>query len=112
MKSLEELTSMNRIEDFLKNHELSFLYISGQDCGVCDAVLPRLRELLDKFPLIHLGHIDANEVKEIAAKFSVFTVPALLLFINGEEALREARFIHFDELEKRIERIYEMYSPE
>ncbi|WP_280166039.1 thioredoxin family protein [Priestia aryabhattai] len=110
MKKLEELTSMNMIEDYLKNHELSFLYVSREDCGVCHAVLPRLRELLDNFPLIHLGHINAYDVEEVAAKFSIFTVPVLLLFIDGKEVLREARFVHFDELEKRLEKIYKMYN--
>ncbi|MBO1510220.1 thioredoxin family protein [Metabacillus bambusae] len=110
MKKLKELTSMNMVEDFVRNQELSFLYVSRQDCGICHAVLPRLRELLDKFPHIHLGHIDANEVEEIAAKFSILTVPVLLLFINGKEVLRDARFIHFDKLEKRIEKIYGMYN--
>lgn len=110
MKKLEELSSMDMIENFLKNHELSFLYVSREDCGVCHAVLPRLRELLNKFPQIYLGHINAYKVEEIAAKFSIFTVPALLLFIDGKEVLREARFVHFDELENRLEKIYGIYN--
>lgn len=110
MKKVEQLTSMNMIEDFVKNHELSFLYVSRQDCGVCHAVLPKLRELLDKFPLIHLGHVNAYDVGEVSAKYSILTVPALLLFVDGKEFLRAARFVHFDELENQIEKIYRMYN--
>ncbi|WP_455662069.1 thioredoxin family protein [Pradoshia sp.] len=108
MKKLEELTSLNMIEDFLQENQMSFLYISRQECSVCHAILPRLRELLDNYPLIRLGHIDANDVPEVAAAYSIFTVPVLLYFIEGQEVLRKARFIHFEELAAQIEKIYEM----
>ncbi|MFP3886093.1 thioredoxin family protein [Priestia filamentosa] len=60
--------------------------------------------------MIHLGHVNAYEVEEIAAKYLILTAPTLLLFIDGKESLRTVRFVHFDELEKRIERIYNIYN--
>lgn len=108
MKEIRELTSMNMIDDFVQENPMSFLYVSRQECSVCHAVLPRVRALLDRYPLIRLGHIDANEVPEVASAYSIFTVPVLLYFIEGKEVLRKARFIHFEELEEQIEKIYDM----
>lgn len=108
MKQIEELTSLNEIEEFLQQNNMSFLYISRQECSVCHAVLPQLRELLDHYPLIRLGHIDANVVPEVAAAYNILTVPVLLYFIEGQEVLRKARFIHFDELAEQIEKIVEL----
>ncbi|MGM9932822.1 thioredoxin family protein [Pradoshia sp.] len=106
MKEMKELTSLNMIEDFVQENPMSFLYVSRQECSVCHAVLPRVRELLDHFPDIRLGHIDANAVPEVAAAYSIFTVPVILYFIEGQEVLRKARFIHFEELAEQIEKIY------
>ncbi|MBS4220969.1 thioredoxin family protein [Bacillus sp. FJAT-49711] len=101
-------TSLTSVEKFIKDYQFSFLYVSRTNCGVCHAILPQVQELLKKFPLIQLGHINADELEEIAGRFSIFTVPALLLFVDGKEMIREARFVHMQSLEERISKIYYM----
>ncbi|QBG54655.1 thiol reductase thioredoxin [Bacillus amyloliquefaciens] len=110
MKELTDLHSLDSIENFIKQHQFSFIYISRPACTVCHAVLPQLRKVLDQFPNIKLGHINADEVEEVAGRFSVFTVPVLLYFIDGTEFLREARFVHFEQLEERLKRVYQLYQ--
>ncbi|MBG9769712.1 thioredoxin family protein [Bacillus vallismortis] len=112
MKEMKELRSLAAVEHFIKQHQFSFIYISRPGCTVCHAVLPQLRLLLDQFPKIALGHINADEVEEVAGRFSVFTVPVLLLFVDGTEFLREARFVHFEQLEERLKRVYQLYEEE
>ncbi|MER2048272.1 MAG: thioredoxin family protein [Solibacillus sp.] len=109
MKEQYELTTIKMVESFLDNHEMSFLYLTTPDCSICHAILPKLRELLNNYPLIQLGHIDVTKVKEVAEKFLVLTAPMMLLIINKQEHLREDRFVRFNMLEKKLENIYEMY---
>ncbi|MFD1416080.1 thioredoxin family protein [Oceanobacillus jeddahense] len=110
MKKVHELTTIKMTEDFLNDHALSFLFVSRPDCSVCHALLPKLRELLDNYPLIHLGHIDAANVEEVAEKFSVFTVPIMLLIIEGKEYIRADRFVRLEQLEDKLDQIYELYT--
>lgn len=110
MKEVTELLSLNAIDNFINRHQLSFIYISRSSCTVCHAVLPQLRELLEQFSHIKLGHVNADSVEEVAGRFSVFTVPVLLLFIEGSEFLREARFVHFEQLEQKLKRVYQLYE--
>lgn len=105
MTDLEELTSIEAIERFIEDHTFSFLYVSREDCSVCHAILPKLRDLLTQFPRVSLGRIQAEAVGEIASKFLVFTVPALLLFVEGKELLREDRFVQLGELERKLNQI-------
>jgi thiol-disulfide isomerase/thioredoxin len=95
------------IDCFLKDNTLSFLYISRPNCSVCHGLLPQVQLLMTKYPKIKLGHINANEVEEIAGRFSIFTVPVLLLFVKGKEYVREARIVHMDLLDEKINKIYE-----
>jgi thiol-disulfide isomerase/thioredoxin len=110
MKKLNELTTLKMIEEFLENHEMSFLYVSTPECSTCHAILPKLRELLDVYPLIHLGHIDASKVEEVAEKFLILTAPIMLLIIDQKEYLREDRFVRIDPLKEKLGKIYEMYT--
>jgi thiol-disulfide isomerase/thioredoxin len=110
MKKLNELTTLKMVEEFLENHEMSFLYVSTPECSTCHAILPKLRELLDVYLLIHLGHINASKVEEVAEKFLILTAPIMLLIIDQKEYLREDRFVRFNILEEKLEKIYEMYT--
>lgn len=102
------LTTVTAVEKFMEDHQFSFLYVSRTNCGVCHAILPQLKDLLKEFPLIHLGHINADDVEEIAGRLSVLTVPALILFVEGKEIIREARFVQMRSLHEKISKVYNM----
>lgn len=69
-------------------------------------MLPQVEEVLSDFPEIHFGIVDAEKVPEIAELFLIFTVPVLLLFVDGKEVLREARIVHVDLFREKVRRIY------
>jgi len=106
MSKFQSLPTIEYINHFIKNNQLTFLYISRPNCSVCHGLLPQVEKIMDNFPQIKLGHINADKVMEIAGQFSVFTVPALLLFVNGKEYIREARIVHLNLLEKKMNKIY------
>lgn len=107
MREFEELTSLHDIDAFLKEHQLAFLYISRTNCSVCHALLPQVKQLMTAYPEIQLGHINADHVEAVAGKFSIFTIPVLLLFIEGKEYVREARIVHMDLFKEKIDKIYQ-----
>lgn len=106
MREFDVLTTIEAVEDFIHDNKLSFLFISQPNCSVCHGLLPQVQALMANYPEIHLGHINASEVTEVAGRFSIFTVPVLLLFVEGKEYIREARIVHMDLLEEKIDKIY------
>jgi thioredoxin-like negative regulator of GroEL len=106
MSDWEHLANMEEIDAFIESNELAFLYISRPDCSVCHALKPQVQTLLQNYPQIKCGHIDADETEAVAGKFSIFTVPVLLLFVEGKEYIREARIVHLDLLEEKLDKIY------
>lgn len=107
--NITELISLDQVEEFMMNNQFSFIYISRTNCSVCHALLPQLKELLSQFPRIQLGYINADHLEEVAGRFSIFTVPVLLFFIEGKEFIREARFVHLELLEEKLSKIYNSY---
>lgn len=107
---MTDITSIDAADTFIKEHPFSFIYVSRTNCGVCHALLPQVEDMLTAFPKIHLGHINADEVEKVAGRFSIFTVPALLLFVDGKELIREARFVHMESLRNNISKIYELHE--
>lgn len=110
MKKHSELTSIEMVDEFLQQNELVFLYVSRPECSVCHALLPKIRELLEAYPMVYLGHVDANQVEEVASRFLIFTVPTMIMFVEQKEYIRADRFVRFDRLEEQLQQIYRMYS--
>ena len=81
--------------------EVKIIYISMQTCGVCHAVKPRVKELAKEYK-VPVEEIDATLHPEVASRYEVLTVPAILLMVGDKEFARQARFIDLMELEKRI----------
>lgn len=106
MREYKQLISLKQVENFIQTNELAFLFIYRENCSVCHALLPQVRHLLEDYPTIQLGTVLVDEVNEVAGHLSIFTVPVLLLFVSGKEYIREARVVHMDLLEQKINKIY------
>lgn len=110
MKEINELTTIEMVEEFLENNELSLLYFSTPECSTCHAILPKLRELLDEYPLVQFSHIDASQVKEVAERFLILSAPIMILMIDQKEYLLADRFVRFELLKEKLDQIYNMYT--
>lgn len=107
MNTFPQAQSLQEILDFMEEHRFSFVYISRENCSVCHSVQPQVQEMLKEFPTIHPIQVSADDVPEVAGQFTVFTVPALLLFVEGKEVIREARFVVMDDLYDKFKRVVE-----
>ncbi len=109
---MEFLYSNEELRNVIDNSNMLIAYFGTNKCGVCGALEPKINELLIKYPKIKSVHVDVEKSKEIAAAYNIFTIPGILLFIDGKEAIREARFISVQDLENKITRYYNMYYEE
>ena len=68
---------------------------------MCEVDFPRIKEIVDKNNYIAY-YIQADEMTEVVGQLNLYTVPVVILFYNGKEIYRQARFIDFLELDYRI----------
>jgi thioredoxin-like negative regulator of GroEL len=105
---MEEVHSLESINTTLAAEKLSLLYISRPNCSVCHALLPQVKGVLEEFQDVRSVHADAEEIPEIAGEFSIFTVPVVIVFVDGKEMFRKARFVPIDELHSQMTRLVKM----
>ncbi|RUM71530.1 MAG: thioredoxin [Sulfurovum sp.] len=103
--SLEELQKSIREEIGV------LLYFSGENCNVCHALRPKFKELFDKeFPKVKQIYLDAHENSEISVHFQVFSVPTMIVFLDGREFIREGRSVSLHQLTQKLARPYGMMT--
>ena len=105
---MEDIHFLEAIKKVLESEKLVLLYISRPNCSVCHALLPQVERVLEDFKSVVSIHADAEEVPEIAGEFSIFTVPVLIMFVEGKEMFRKARFVPIDELQSQMSRLTKM----
>lgn len=90
---MQQLHTLKDIEQAIATHPLVSLYIKAPSCGVCTVVDAQLDSALAEEGNVYAVKADIAEIPEMAGRFHVLTAPAWLLFYQGKEVERMARFI-------------------
>lgn len=108
---MNSIQSSTLFDQAVAENTFVLAYLSGHNCSVCQAVKPKIEKLInDNFPDIVLFEISTNQLPELAARLSVFTIPVILFFVEGKEYIREVRFIETLVLKQKIEKILSLYK--
>ena len=105
---MEHLTTIQDIEQTLKNNHLCLFYIKAPDCGVCNVMLDKVERLADSYKSLCSFYTDIREEPLIAGRFLVYSGPTVLLLMEGKEIYRVSQFINLEELEQTIIKYQEL----
>ena len=101
--------TLETIEQALSSELAVALYFSAPTCNVCHALKPKLLEAFDaNFKQLSVISVDISETPEIASHFGVFSIPTLLVYLDGKEFLRKSRHMSVDQVVAEIQRPYEI----
>lgn len=105
------MQTIEEIEQTIKENLAVMVYFSAPTCNVCHALKPKLLEAIDtNFKEFEIVSVDTSVSQDIAAHFSVFTIPTVLVFLDGREFLRKSRHMSVDEVIREIKRPYEIMT--
>ena len=105
----KKLVLLKELEAIISQNTGVLLYFWADNCAVCSDLRPKVKKLFDdKFPAITQIYLEANQHKEVSLHFSVFTVPTLIVFLDGKETIRETRAMSLVRLSDELLRPYGM----
>jgi len=105
---MTELFDMTSLQEKMKSPGFKLFYLSRPERGVCSAVKAKVIEMMKSYPEIEMFYINLNSVPEAAGQYSIFTIPAILLYADGKELIREARYLSVQALDEQIDRYYSL----
>ena len=109
MNELAHFNSLENIQKVIASNDSVLLYFETVSCSVGVALKPKVDELLKTtFPKVFMCSIDLNKAPEIAAYYTAFVEPTILVFFDGKETIRKSRNISIRELEFAIKRPYKL----
>lgn len=85
------------------------LYFTSPGCSVCKVLKPKVKSLVEeRYPRLKWREINIAEEREIAAQYNVFTVPVLIVELEGKEYVRLIRAFSLGEVQEKTDRIYSL----
>ena len=107
---MQNITDLETLEA-MRYKGIVFILFGGSHCNVCRSLRPRLTSLIEHhFPRMQTVYIDCGAHPDICAQHSVFSVPAVKVYVDGMLVLEDARVFGLDELLERMKRPYAMWS--
>ena len=67
-------------------------------CGPCRMLAPVLEELEEERDDLKIAKVDVDEARELAMKYRISAIPALLFFKDGKLSKNEVGFMTKDDL--------------
>ena len=75
----------NNFQNEIMDSEKTVLLDFGAPwCAPCRMVVPVIEEIADERPDIKVGKINVDEQPELASKFSIMSIPTLVVMKNGK----------------------------
>lgn len=100
-----------QFEKALEENPLMLVYFSGQNCNVCVSLKPKIEMLVEQqFPTVKIFEVKTEQAPEMISRFSVFSVPVVMFFVEGRDYIREARNISVVELAQKMDKIIKLYE--
>jgi len=79
------ITNDNFEAEVLKADRPVLVDFSATWCGPCQMLAPIVAEIAaEKADVLKVGKVDVDEAPELAARYGIASIPALLLFRNGD----------------------------
>ncbi len=108
---MKEVDSLEAIQEAVSTQLGLLLYFSTPSCNVCKALKPKISDAFkSRYPKIEQYSVDAAASPEIAAHFQVFSVPTILVFLEGKEFARASRNLSVSRFVEQIARPYRILS--
>ena len=104
-----QLYTLEEIDHAIAGNEAVLFYFSSETCNVCKVLRPKVAELMEEeFPLFRLYYINIEQSPLLAGQYRIFSIPTLLIYLDGKEFFRKSRNIGISELTEEIHRPYSL----
>ncbi len=105
---MENINSSEELNTIINENEMVLVYFGNTSCGVCLDMKPKVELMLDKYPNVKSAYVEVEKLFKVASEYSMFTIPGIIVFIEGKNTIREVRHISIGDIDSKLSRYYNL----
>ena len=106
MATISDVTDTSFDEDVLKSDRPVLVDFWAEWCAPCKMIAPVVKEIADDYgDRLRVVKMDVDANPNTAAKFSIRSIPTLLLFQNGQVVDQLVGAVSKDRIVEKVERL-------
>ena len=107
---MKKLTKEENLQDIINSEKILIVQFGSQLCGPCFALKHKIDIWNENHPKVKSIYVQAEDFRKVAADFGVFTVPTILVFVEGKITIREIGYFSLEDILSKIERYIEIMN--
>ena len=105
--------SLEDIQETAKSLPMALLYFTRAECQDCAELEPKIDRLVQNHPKMVGMVVSLDRIPMAASRFSVFVLPAVLLYSGGKPVLSVSEHIEIGQLTEHVRAAYrEAFFPD
>ncbi len=100
--------TLEAFNQLLNQYPVVIGYFSTESCNVCKVLRPQVRQICQQFEDVHFEYVDIEKAPELRGQFLVFSVPTIIIFVQGKEHKRLNRYMSLQDFENELARLIEL----
>lgn len=105
---MEVINNLEEIQNKISKNTMVLAYFTSSDCNLCKDLFPKVQRMLEAFPNVVALRSEVDEELKLVGTYNVFTIPTIILFVEGKETIRRSRQIGISEFSNAMNRYYRM----
>ena len=105
---MRQVETKEELDLAIKEDELLVVYFTGSACEACEVIKQKVESILEVHPPVKGIEVNGAVHPILATEYEVYTLPIMILFVQGKESLRLGRNLDLLEFERKITRYEEM----
>lgn len=101
---MEQLASAEQYQTMIQEHTVLLVQFGAHTCAPCTAIRRKIDSWCALHPQCRSIYVPVEQFRELAAGESVFSVPTILVYIEGRVTIRESGYFSLDDIFNRMER--------
>ncbi len=102
--------NLEEFQQILERHPIVVGYFSTESCNVCKVLRPQVRQMVEEMGGAHFEYIDTEKSPMLRGQYLVFSVPTIIVFVEGRETKRFNRYLSLQELQAYLQQMMEMVA--
>jgi thioredoxin-like negative regulator of GroEL len=101
--------NLETLQHQLSTTDAITLYFSGDNCSVCKILQPKIKEAItNNFSKMQFLEIKTQDHPIICGEYSIFSIPTILVFLDGKEFARYGRNVSITQFIHNTSRPYNL----